>query len=36
MKLELNPTPDQVKLAIVGLLLLLGLHKDELFVLVGL
>lgn len=36
MKLEVNPTPDQVKIAILGLLLLFGMHKDELFVLVGL
>ena len=36
MKIELNPTDTQVRLAILAILVLLGTQYDELLLLVGL
>lgn len=36
MKIELNPTPEQIRLLLLGVLILLGLHKDDLLLLMGL
>ena len=35
MKIEANPTPDQLKWLVVVLLLLLGYHRDTVWSLMG-
>ena len=36
MKIEMNPTPEQLKWLVIALLLVLGVGHDELLLMVGL
>lgn len=36
MKIEFSPSPEQVRLIILGVLILLGVHHKDLLLLVGL
>ncbi len=36
MKLEINPTPEQVKYLLLAILIAIGIGHDELLVMVGL
>ena len=36
MKLEINPTPEQVKYLLLAILIVIGIGHDELLVMVGL
>ena len=36
MKLELNPTPEQIRILLLGFLILLGVKYQDLVLLVGL